>query len=78
MKKRTLTTPELIFIVGTRAVLAAGVALFVSSRLKDKTRRTAGLALMGIGGATTIPAAHIVLGKKSLFHKPGLAAKWLQ
>lgn len=78
MKKRTLTTPELIFIVGTRAVLAAGVALLVSARLKDKTRRTAGLALMGIGGATTIPAAKIVLGSKSPFRKPGLAAKWLQ
>jgi len=78
MKKRTLTTPELIFIVGTRAVLAAGVALFVSNRFSHKTRRTAGLALMGIGGATTIPAARIALGKTSPFRKSGLAARWLE
>ena len=27
MKKRTVTTPELMFVIGTRAALIAGIAL---------------------------------------------------
>jgi len=46
MKKRTLTVPEMMFIVATRAALAAGVALLISGRLKQSTRRAAGLALV--------------------------------
>jgi len=66
MKKHSLTVPELMFVIGTRAALAAGVALLLSGKLKEKTRRKAGLALMSIGGATTIPAARIFLQGKSL------------
>jgi len=72
MKKRTLTVPQLMFIVGTRAALAAGVALLVSNKLDKDTRRRAGLALMGIGGATTIPAARMFLTGKSLRKSLGL------
>jgi len=78
MKKRAITTPELMFIVTTRAVLAAGVALLVSGRLKETTRRTAALAMMGIGGVTTIPAAKMFLGRKSPFSQAGFTAKWLE
>jgi hypothetical protein len=74
MKKRTLTVPELMFIIGTRAALAAGVALLVSGRLKQSTRRAAGLALVGVGGVTTIPAAKIALRRRSLLSRLGLAA----
>jgi len=72
MKKRTLTVPELMFVVGTRAALAAGVALLVSGKLKEKTRRKAGLALMSVGGASTIPAAKIFLRGKTLRKRLGL------
>ena len=72
MKTRTLTVPELMFVIGTRAALAAGAALLVSSKLTKKTRRRAGLALMGIGGATTIPAARIFLRGKSVRKRLGL------
>ena len=61
-----------MFIVATRAALAAGVALLLSNKLSKNTRRKAGLALMGIGGATTIPAARIFLGGKSLRKSLGL------
>ena len=72
MKTKTLTIPELMFVVGTRAALAAGAALLVSGKLKPKTRRAAGLALMGIAGVTTIPAARIVLRRKPLLKRFGI------
>ena len=74
MKKRSLTVPEMMFIVATRAALAAGVALLISGRLKQSTRRAAGLALVGVGGVTTIPAAKIALRRRSLLSRLGLAA----
>ena len=72
MKKRTLTVPELMFVIGTRAAFAAGAALLVSGKLKPKTRRVAGLALMGVGGATTIPAARLFMRSGSLRKRLGL------
>ena len=69
MKKRSLTVPELMFVIATRAALAAGVALLISGRLNDSARRAAGLSLMGIGVVTTIPAAKIALRRKSLLSR---------
>ncbi len=74
MKKRTLTVPEMLFVIGTRAALAAGVALLASGRLKASTRRAAGLALAGIGGITTIPAARIFMRRQSLLSRLGISA----
>ena len=72
MKTKTLTVPELMFIVGTRAALAAGAALLLSGKMNAKTRRAAGLALIGVGGITTIPAAKVALRQKSLLKRLGL------
>jgi hypothetical protein len=70
MKKiRSLTVPEMMFVIATRAALAAGVTLLISGRLKESTRRRAGLALIGIGGVTTIPAAKIAFRRKSLLSR---------
>jgi hypothetical protein len=60
MKKRLLSIPQLMFVVGTRAALGAGVALLASGRLSDRKRRAAGITLALVGVATTIPAARIV------------------
>jgi hypothetical protein len=57
MKKVLLDLPMLGFVIGTRAALAAGVALVVSERLGAPRRRALGLTLVAIGAATTIPAA---------------------
>jgi len=74
MKKRSVTVPQMMFVIGTRAALAAGVALLVSQRLKDSTKRAAGITLMGIGAVTTIPAAKIFLNsRRSLLNRLGLA-----
>jgi len=72
MKRRTLTVPELMFVVGTRAALAAGAALLISGKLKPKQRRAAGLALVGVGGVTTIPAVKVLMRRKSLRKRFGL------
>ena len=64
MTKRSLSIPQLIFVVGTRAALGAGVALLASGRLSDRKRRATGLTLALVGAATTIPAARIVTAAK--------------
>lgn len=64
MKKRLLSIPQLMFVVGTRAALGAGVALLASGGMSEKKRRRAGLALAMVGAATTIPSARIVASAK--------------
>jgi hypothetical protein len=63
MKKHSVTVPELMFVVATRAALAAGAALLVSGRLKPKTRKRAGAALAGIGVVSTIPAVKLLISR---------------
>ncbi len=59
-----LRLPELGMVVGTRAMLAAGVALLLADRLSADTRRGIGWALVGVGVLTTIPLAMLVFGKR--------------
>jgi hypothetical protein len=49
------------FIVGTRAALAFGIGLLVADRIPKDRRRTIAMALIGLGAATTIPAARALL-----------------
>lgn len=53
-----------MFVVGTRAILAAGVALLVADRLNSKQRRVLGTAFVAIGAVTTVPALMAVLGTR--------------
>jgi len=53
-----------MFVVGTRALLGAGLGLLVSGRLSKRQRKTAGIVLLATGAITTIPAAAAVLGRK--------------
>ena len=64
MREPNLSFPELMFVVGTRALLAAGVALLVAGRLNDKQRKLIGTTLVAIGAVTTVPALMAVLGTK--------------
>lgn len=63
MRTHDLTLPELFFIVGTRAMLAAGVAFLVAGKLSKSQRTKLGVTLLSLGVATTIPAGMIVFGK---------------
>ena len=60
MNKHLLSIPQLLFIIGTRAMLGAGVALLAGGRLSERTRRRAGLTLALVGAASTIPAVRIL------------------
>ena len=62
MTRNPLSRPVILAIAATRALLGAGAGLLLAPRLRDKKRRKLGLALMGIGIASTIPLARIVVG----------------
>ena len=61
MEDRPLNMPKLLFIIGTRAMLGAGVALLVSRRMTERARFRVGVTLALIGAITTIPAARLVM-----------------
>jgi hypothetical protein len=63
MNEVQMTRPELGFIVVTRAILGAGVALLLADRLSRDQRKAVGAALLLIGALTTIPAALAVFAK---------------
>jgi hypothetical protein len=46
--------------VSTRAAVAFGLGLLVASRLPESRRRRIGLALVGLGAATTVPAVRML------------------
>jgi hypothetical protein len=61
MRSKTLTTPELILLVGTRVALGVGIGLLVAGHLGRRTRVRAGRALATFGALTTIPLAFSVM-----------------
>lgn len=65
MRIKTLSLPQIGFIAGTRAALAAGVALLLADKLRAPTRRRIGLTLVAIGAATTIPAARVLFDRRT-------------
>lgn len=75
MREVRLTVPELLFVVGTRAMLAGGVALLIASRLSRDQRKFIGATLALIGAVSTIPAAMAVFGKESEPEPEPVAAK---
>jgi len=60
MKKRLLSVPQLAFVVGTRALFGAGVALLAGRRLSSRARLGTGIALTVLGAASTIPAVRLL------------------
>ena len=69
MRAVTLPLPKLGFVIATRAMLAAGLALIFGDRLTPEQRRRAGFALVAIGASTTIPAVRWIswsLGRRRL------------
>src|SRR6188768_2618531 len=60
MKRFNLKPQTFGFLVGTRAALAFGLGLLASSRIPEGRRKRIGLALLGIGVATTVPAVRML------------------
>jgi hypothetical protein len=63
VKEIQLTRPELAFIIATRAMIGAGIALLIADRLSVDQRKAVGATLTLVGLVTTIPAAWAVFGK---------------
>ena len=59
-----LSKTDLIMLVGTRALLGAGIGLLVSGKLSDESRRAVGRTLLAIGAATTVPLALRIFGSR--------------
>ena len=70
MKPVELDLSTLIFLVGTRVALAFGVGLLVADHIPAERRRTLALSLIGIGAATTVPAALAVFRRRSAVTLP--------
>jgi uncharacterized membrane protein len=66
MRERALTIPEILLIGGTRAMLGAGLALLLASKLSLEQRRAVGWTLFLVGAISTAPLAANVLGKASV------------
>jgi len=64
VKEIHLSRPELAFIIATRAMLGAGVALLISDRLTAEQRKAVGATLAVVGLLTTIPGVWAIFGKR--------------
>jgi hypothetical protein len=56
MKEVHLSQPELAFIIVTRAMIGAGIALLLADRISGEQRKAIGATLTLVGLVTTIPA----------------------
>ena len=57
MKTIELKLPEIGLLAMTRAALGVGLGLLLSSKLDERQRRAAGVALVLLGALTTVPFA---------------------
>ena len=57
-----LSLPMLVSVAATRGMLGVGAGLLLAPRIDKKRRRTLGLALLGLGVASTLPIAVTVFG----------------
>jgi len=60
MRKHKLTAPQIGFLVGTRAMLAAGAGMLLSGKASREVRRRIGIGLVALGALTTIPALRLL------------------
>jgi hypothetical protein len=63
VKQIQLTRPELAFIIVTRAMIGAGIALLLADRFSAEQRKAVGSTLALVGLVTTIPAVWAIFGK---------------
>ena len=63
MRDLSMTLPELVLLVGTRAALGVGLGLLLGDRLPQSQRKAVGWTLLLVGAVTTVPLAFDVLGK---------------
>ena len=64
MIERNISLPEIILWAGTRIALGVGIGMLLSRGLTKDEMKAAGLALMMVGGFTTVSLAMAIVGKK--------------
>ena len=57
MKTIKVTLPEAALVVVTRAIAGVGIGLLLANQLIAPERRRLGIALLAVGGLSTIPLA---------------------
>lgn len=55
MRTATVRATDLMLLAGTRVALGVGIGLLVATRLDERVRRGAGIALLAVGVLTTVP-----------------------
>jgi len=66
MKKTLqLSLPTLVSVAATRGMLGLGAGLLLAPKIGRKRRRVMGLALLGVGLASTLPIAARVFAPKA-------------
>ena len=63
MKQVQLSRPEFAFIIATRAMISAGIALLFADRLSAEQRKAVGVTLALIGLVTTVPSVCAIFRK---------------
>jgi len=65
MEERKIAIANFIIFAATRVALGAGIGLLLSGRLNRDQRKSAGIALVAVGAATTVPLAINIIGRRS-------------
>jgi len=60
MRTLEISPPKLVFVIGTRVALGAGIGLLLSSKLSSTVRSRLGIGLAAVGALTTIPAVRML------------------
>jgi hypothetical protein len=61
MKSKNVKLPVLGAIAATRGLLGFGAGLLMAKKIKQRRRKMVGWTLLGLGVASTIPLAALVL-----------------
>jgi len=69
MHEPQFTITEIAMIAGTRVALGMGLGFLLSGRLNRDQRKSAGIALLIVGAATTVPFVMNLIGQRS--YDPG-------
>jgi hypothetical protein len=67
--ERAISVPELAVWTATRVAAGIGIGLLLARHMNNEERKAAGLALISVGGVTTVPLAISILGKKNAHRK---------
>ena len=63
MKERKLTTPQLMLVAATRALLGVGIGLLAAGYVNETQRLSIGWTLTIVGAVLTIPLLWEIFGQ---------------